>query len=246
MKPYKQITISEGVFAREFSNDVDSEELVWHRDQEDRTITVTESVGWQIQLDNQMPAEMKAGDQFFIPALEWHRVIKGDGSLLIEVDTKAAHPGQYGAPQGSKRDKQLDQTKKDFEKAKKLRKDGKAKEAKELEQRAYKRRDRMEKKHRKNENVIMSESDLRQLISDVLEEELSAKVKKSLDKKAEKRGLTKGSVYKEFEKGLAAFATSGSRKGMTAHQWAHARVNSANPSKKWAVVKKSKAKKKKK
>ena len=104
----------------------------------------------------------------------------------------------------------------------------------------------MEKKERKNENVMMSESELRQLISGVLKEELSAKVKKSLDKKADKRGLTRGSVYKEFEKGLAAFATSGSRKGMTAHQWAHARVNSATPSKKWAVVKKSKAKKKKK
>ena len=92
----------------------------------------------------------------------------------------------------------------------------------------------------------MTESELRGLIREVLQEELSKKVKKSLDKKAEKRGLTKGSVYKEFEKGLAAYASSGSRKGMTAHQWAHARVNSATPSKDWAVVKKSKAKKKKK
>lgn len=248
MKPYKQVTISEGVFAREFSSKADPEELVWHRDQEDRLITVTESAGWKIQRDNQMPIEMKAGDQFFIPALEWHRVIKGAGNLLIEVDTKAPHPKQYGAPQGSKRDKQLDQTKKDFEKAKKLRKDGKAKQAKELEQRAYKRRDRMEKKERKkNESVQMTESELlRELISDILREELSAKVKKSLDKKADKRGLTRGSVYAEFKKGLAAYASSGSRKGMTAHQWAHARVNSATPSKKWAVVKKSKAKKKKK
>lgn len=164
--------------------------------------------------------------------------------MLTEVNTKAAHPKQYDAKQGSKRDKQLDQTKKDFEKAKELRKQGKTKQANELEQRAYNRRDRMEKKHRKNENIKLSEGDLRKLILAILEEELSAKVKKSLDKKAEKRGLTKGSVYKEFEKGLAAFATSGSRKGMTAHQWAHARVNSAQPSKKWAVVKKSKAKKK--
>lgn len=164
--------------------------------------------------------------------------------MLVEVDTSAAHPRQYGAKQGSKRDKQLDQTKKDFEKAEKLRKQGKTKQAKELEQRAYNRRDRMEKKHRKDEGLKSTESKLRELISCILEEELSAKTKKSLDKKAEKRGLTKGSVYKEFEKGLKAFATSGSRKGMTAHQWAHARVNSATPSKKWAVVKKSKAKKK--
>lgn len=74
---------------------------------------------------------------------------------------------------------------------------------------------------------------------------LSAAVKKSLDKKADKRGLTRGSVYSEFRKGLAAYYSSGSRKGMSAHQWAHARVNSANPSKSWAVVKKKKGGKKK-
>ena len=74
---------------------------------------------------------------------------------------------------------------------------------------------------------------------------LSAAVKKSLDKKADKRGLTRGSVYAEFRKGLGAYYSSGSRKGMTAHQWAHARVNSAQPSKSWAVVKKKKGKKKK-
>ena len=69
---------------------------------------------------------------------------------------------------------------------------------------------------------------------------LSKAVKKSLDKKADKRCLTRGSVYSEFRKGLAAFLSSGSRKGMSAHQWAHARVNSAQPSKKWATVKKRK------
>jgi len=73
---------------------------------------------------------------------------------------------------------------------------------------------------------------------------LSAAVKKSLDKKADRRGLTRGSVYAEFRKGLAAYYSSGSRKGMSAHQWAHARVNSANPSKSWAVVKKKKGGKK--
>lgn len=75
---------------------------------------------------------------------------------------------------------------------------------------------------------------------------LSSAVKKSLDKKADRRGLTRGSVYAEFRKGLAAYYTSGSRKGMSPHQWAHARVNSANPSKSWAVVKKKKGGKKKK
>ena len=69
---------------------------------------------------------------------------------------------------------------------------------------------------------------------------LSKAVKKSLDKKADRRCLTRGSVYAEFRAGLGAYYTSGSRKGMSPHQWAHARVNSANPSKKWAKVKKRK------
>ena len=177
----------------------------------------------------------------------------------IQENKKSNHDPNYGAPEGSARDKQLDQSKEDLKRAKKLRKDGKTKQAKELEQRVYNRRDRMEKKERskkgfkskprpdtKKESVQMSEAALRKVIRSVLEEELSKATKATLKKKAEKRGLTPGSVYAEYRKGLAAYASSGSRKGMSAHQWAHARVNSATPSKPWAVVKKSKAKKKKK
>ena len=159
-----------------------------------------------------------------------------------------AHPKSYGAPQGSKRDKQLDATMADLKSGDPERK-----------ARAYRRRERMEKKERtrpgfknkprkdtKRESVRMTESELRLTIRDILEEELSKATKATLKKKAEKRGLTPSSVYAEFKKGLAAWASSGSRKGMSQHQWAHARVNAATPSKSWAVVKKSKAKKKKK
>ena len=243
--PFKQRK-SGSILIREFSASVASSELVWHRDREDRVITVTESRGWLLQRDNDVPVEMKPGDQFFIPALEWHRVIKGAGKLLIEVDTDAAHPGQYGASQGSKRDKQLDQTKKDLEKAKELKKQGKAGEAQELEQKAYRRRDRMERQEReKNESHDL----LKKYIKELLVSEdcnLSKTVKKTLKKKAEERGFTVGSVEKEYCAGLGAYNTSGSRPGMTPQQWAYARVNSASPSKDWAVVKKSKAKKKKK
>jgi len=172
--------------------------------------------------------------------------IKKKHPELFESDNP--HPGQYKAPQGSKRDKQLDATKADL-------KSGDP----ERVARAYRRREKMEKKERgkkgfkskprpdtKKETVRMSEAQLRDIIREVLSEELSAATKATLKKKAEKRGLTPGSVYAEFKKGLAAWASSGSRKGMSQHQWAHARVNSATPSKSWAVVKKSKAKKKKK
>ena len=130
-------------------------------------------------------------------------------------------------------------------------------------------------KKKKNESLTLSRYQLSELINETVEAEklammlekieeleekkkrkkrkkkkkgggLSAAVKKSLDKKADRRGLTRGSVYSEFRKGLAAYYSSGSRKGMSAHQWAHARVNSANPSKSWASVKKRKGGKKKK
>jgi len=162
------------------------------------------------------------------------------------------HLKQYGAPQGSKRDKQLDQTQADLKKAAELKKQGKTKQAEKLKQKAYRRRERMEKKERSKKSFrnvprkdTKNESRDLQRIRSIIREELSKKTKATLRKKAEERGFTPGSVEQEYKKGLAAWASSGSRKGMSQHQWAMARVNSATPSKKWAVVKKSKAKKKK-
>lgn len=149
---------------------------------------------------------------------------------LFEEDVK--HPPQYDAPEGSKRDKKLD-------KARELYQAGNIEAAAKLRQ-------NMEKKERtkKEYRIRMSKEQLIETIHNTLHEELSKKTEKTLRKKAEDRGLTFGSVKKEYKKGLAAWVSSGSRKGMGQHQWAMARVNSANPSKSWAVVKKSKAKKK--
>ena len=152
------------------------------------------------------------------------------------------HPRAYGAPEGSKRDATLDQIKADL-----------ASGDPERKQSAWDRRENMEKKERekpgwenkprsgtKSESYHIDEDELRALVR----EALSKKLKATLRKKAEDRGLTYGSVADEYEKGLAAWGTSGSRKGMSQHQWAMARVNAATPSKDWATVKKSKAKKK--
>ena len=52
-------------------------------------------------------------------------------------------------------------------------------------------------------------------------------VMETLRKKAAKSKLfTASQLKKSYDKGLAAFASSGSRKGMSSHQWAMARVNS--------------------
>ena len=170
-----------------------------------------------------------------------------EGDILEETDhdeSDTPHLASYKAPEGSKRDKQLDQTKEDLKKAKELRKKGKSKEAKELEQRAYRRRYRMEKQYReKNENLIR-EMVREILIEKLLMEKLSKATEDKIRKKAEERGYTYGSMKAEYKKGLAAFASSGSRPGMTAHGWAMARINKCTESQSWSGCKKSKAKKK--
>ena len=254
MFPFKEEVINENLVIREFVKTNITDEQMWHRDAENRTVVVLESGGWSFQRDNDLPIQLTENQEIFIPKETWHRVIQGKGVLRVKVilgtkieeNKNSNHHPDYKAPEGSERDKKLDQTKKDLKRAKQLRKDGKSKEAKELEQRAYNRRDRMEKKEReKNESIKITEVALRKVIRNFLVEKLSAQTKKTLRKKAKERGFTPSSVEAEFKKGLAAYASSGSRKGMTAHQWAYARVNSATPSKPWAVVKKSKSKKKK-
>jgi len=70
---------------RVFSEDIDPSELIWHQDLEDRTIKVIEANGWGYQLDNQLPLPLEDGQELFIPKMMYHRVIKGAGSLVVEV-----------------------------------------------------------------------------------------------------------------------------------------------------------------
>jgi hypothetical protein len=301
--PFRERLLSSSRLLREFSRDVTSDELVWHRDREGRIVRTLEGRGWALQVDGALPVPLRLGESHHIPAGTWHRLLrrsevttlrlvvelkKGDrvkhggkaatikvpdgrGDLvgidpagpddmkmvpgdelepLREKDAadKKGHPRQYAAPEGSKRDRQLDASSADLKSDDPERRD-----------RAWRRRERMEKKERekpgwknkpradtKTEGFeALTETDLREMIQDVLEEELSKKLKATLRKKAEERGLTPGSVEAEYKKGLAAWGTSGSRKGISQHAWAMARVNAATPSKPWAMVKKSKVKKKK-
>ncbi len=48
----------------------------------------------------------------------------------------------------------------------------------------------------------------------------------TLKEKAKGTKFTSTQLKKSYDKGLAAYASSGSRKGMSSHQWAMARVNS--------------------
>jgi quercetin dioxygenase-like cupin family protein len=84
VKPYTE-SYDNGLIIREFKEDVDSEELVWHRDKRTREITILEGKGWQLQLDNQLPKELQQGLLYTIPKMEYHRLIKGTGKLVVKI-----------------------------------------------------------------------------------------------------------------------------------------------------------------
>ena len=70
---------------RTFDPGVVDEELVWHRDLEDRKITIIKSGGWGYQLDNQLPLPLEEGQEIYIPKMLWHRVIKGNEKLVVQI-----------------------------------------------------------------------------------------------------------------------------------------------------------------
>jgi quercetin dioxygenase-like cupin family protein len=83
--PYTNTPITPTLVIREFSSEVDPMELVWHQDEEDRTIEILEGEGWQLQRDNELPLELKKGDRIFIPEFQIHRVIKGNTNLKLQI-----------------------------------------------------------------------------------------------------------------------------------------------------------------
>lgn len=70
---------------RVFSEQTNSDEFKWHRDREDRLITIIEGDGWGIQIDNELPKQLEVGKQYIIPEGVYHRVIKGNGNLKVSI-----------------------------------------------------------------------------------------------------------------------------------------------------------------
>ncbi len=83
--PYNEISKGNNTYIREFTVDTDSSELVWHRDKEDREVTILEGNGWKFQRDNELPITLNTGDTIYIKKNEYHRIIKGDTNLKISL-----------------------------------------------------------------------------------------------------------------------------------------------------------------
>ena len=83
MTPYTDIEVTDKYIIREFNENIDPIELLWHRDNEDRTLEILGETDWKLQLDNSLPTSLN--EQIHIPKHMWHRVIKGNGNLRLKI-----------------------------------------------------------------------------------------------------------------------------------------------------------------
>ena len=83
MTPYVDIEVTDKYIIREFSENIDPIELLWHRDDEHRTLEILGETDWKIQLDDKLPTSLN--ELIYIPRHEWHRVIKGTGTLKLKI-----------------------------------------------------------------------------------------------------------------------------------------------------------------
>ena len=77
--------VEDGCTIRVFDNSLNEDELVWHRDKEDRIIFPLHESDWKIQLDNDVPQELNPDKPIFIESEKFHRLIKGKGDLEVKV-----------------------------------------------------------------------------------------------------------------------------------------------------------------
>jgi hypothetical protein len=75
-----------GKLVRTFEKNVDDEELVWHRDRKDRLVKVISGKNWKLQLDDELPVYLQVESVYLIPSERYHRIIKGDDNLIVEIE----------------------------------------------------------------------------------------------------------------------------------------------------------------
>jgi hypothetical protein len=83
MRPYINIETIDNYIIREFSQDIDELDLIWHMDDEDRTIIAIEETDWMFQFDDELPISLDS--PISIPRHKVHRVIKGTKDLKIKI-----------------------------------------------------------------------------------------------------------------------------------------------------------------
>lgn len=90
MTPYQNLTQLKTtsdykIFTRVIPHHQDDIEFKWHRDNGDRYITIKSGLNWKLQFENELPFTLILNHTYFIKKDQWHRVLKGQEDLLIEI-----------------------------------------------------------------------------------------------------------------------------------------------------------------
>ena len=86
MHPYQDLEQKDNYVIRNFDENINPTELLWHRDEEDRLVEVLEcGDGWKFQHDNRLPQDLNPSTSISIQKYKWHRLIKGEGNLLLKI-----------------------------------------------------------------------------------------------------------------------------------------------------------------
>lgn len=88
INPYIDLDLGDGLIHRYFLDIVEELDLIWHRDERDREVKVLYGKNWQFQFDNELPFDLIEGNIVNIPAMVYHRIIKGDGPLELLIQEK--------------------------------------------------------------------------------------------------------------------------------------------------------------
>jgi hypothetical protein len=83
--PFTQETF-DGKILRTFSSEVNEDELKWHYDLKDRKIQIIKGDNWELQMDKELPERLTPLKEYFIPKGVYHRVIKGQGDLVVLIE----------------------------------------------------------------------------------------------------------------------------------------------------------------
>lgn len=81
--PFKETSLGNNQYIREFDSSDREGIEEWHRDREDRIVEVIENSDWLLQMDNELPKLLKG--KYFIPKESYHRVIVGKGKLIVKI-----------------------------------------------------------------------------------------------------------------------------------------------------------------
>jgi hypothetical protein len=261
--PFEESRMQDGRFLRRFSENVDDDELVWHRDREERVVEVVQSEGWFYQADNELPVLMESGTVISIPARTWHRIIRGNGDLVVAVDKLPINEAKVrksylkGTRKSNKEMKrEIDKCAKeprpkscyeDWTADKTYRKSSKARSNPHVKAEGQQDTEAEERVFEEESDLALLEGIIRELLE---ESKLSGRVRTALKNKAEQKNAPLGALTAVYRKGLAAWLT-GHRQGVNQHQWAMGRLNSflsggkarKVDKKEWAMVQRHREKK---